>query len=203
MNVLLQSTFYNGKFKDHGDCNAVAFLLKMISEKTVSKYCCEDLSKIENYDKAVADETQIWHCHHRLEIQGEFRNSFKLLKKCGLYYNVPAWQLIFLTKSEHRRLHMLGKKYTLGKHHSAESKLKIREAQLGEKNNMFGKHHSAEAKQKNREAHLGKHHSGETKQKIGEAKREQLWWNNGVINKRSKECPGPDWKRGRLKASKI
>lgn len=25
-----------------------------------------------------------------------------------------------------------------------------------------------------------------------------LWWNNGQINKRSKECPGPQWSSGRL-----
>lgn len=27
-----------------------------------------DLTKIENYDKAVVDETQVWECHHRLEL---------------------------------------------------------------------------------------------------------------------------------------
>ena len=31
----------------------------MIS-KVVKRYCCEDISLIENYDKAVADNTQIW-----------------------------------------------------------------------------------------------------------------------------------------------
>ena len=24
------------------------------------------------------------------------------------------------------------------------------------------------------------------------------WWNNGTINKRSAECPGPEWKSGRI-----
>ena len=38
----------------------------MISNNA-SKYCCEDISLIENYDKAIEDKTQYWHCHHRLE----------------------------------------------------------------------------------------------------------------------------------------
>lgn len=28
----------------------------MICEKSIRQYCCEDLSKIENYDKAIADK---------------------------------------------------------------------------------------------------------------------------------------------------
>ena len=40
----------------------------MICE-TVKKFCSEDPSLIENYDLAIADETQTWECHHRLEIQ--------------------------------------------------------------------------------------------------------------------------------------
>lgn len=35
--------------------------------KEVHKFCCEDISKIENYEKAIVDVTQTWHCHHRLE----------------------------------------------------------------------------------------------------------------------------------------
>lgn len=40
----------------------------MINEDKVENFCCEDFSLIENYDKAVADKEQVWHCHHRLEI---------------------------------------------------------------------------------------------------------------------------------------
>lgn len=29
----------------------------MINEKQAQKYCCEDISNIENYDKAMADKT--------------------------------------------------------------------------------------------------------------------------------------------------
>lgn len=34
--------------------------------KDIKKYC-KDYHLIENYDKAVADETQVWECHHRAE----------------------------------------------------------------------------------------------------------------------------------------
>lgn len=76
----------------------------MISEYNAKRYCCEDISKIENYEQANAD-TEMWQCHHRLEVQGQFTNSYALLKKCGMYYKVPASQLIFVTKSMHNKIH--------------------------------------------------------------------------------------------------
>jgi hypothetical protein len=70
-------------------------------------YCCEDISLIENYDKAISDNTQSWRCHHRLEIQddGKIIYTAKQLQDMGLYYNRPASELIFLTLSEHNSLH--------------------------------------------------------------------------------------------------
>ena len=78
----------------------------MIS-KMAWAYCCEDLSLIENYDKAISDNTQTWRCHHRLEIQDEGKLIYtpKQLENLGLYYNRPASELIFLTLSEHNTLH--------------------------------------------------------------------------------------------------
>lgn len=207
-------------------------------------YCSEDISKIENYDLAVNDKTQTWDCHHRLEIQGQFRNSPSLLNKCGLYYSVPAWQLIFLTKSEHVKLHGIGKPFCgeknpmFGKHHSAETRKKMSLSQSGERNHMFGKcgywsgkHLSKETRKKISEkakcrapvsektrkkmsmSHIGKspwnkgkHLSMETRKKLSisnSGKKNHVfgtqWWNNGAINKRSKECPGQGWVRGRIK----
>ena len=34
-----------------------------------SRYCCEDISKIENYDKAIEDNLNGWVIHHRDEIR--------------------------------------------------------------------------------------------------------------------------------------
>ena len=80
----------------------------MINEKSAKAYCCDDLSLIENYDKAVADTTQTWDCHHRVEILPCGRFSTDDLIKFGLYWKRPASELIFLTKTEHNRLHKTG-----------------------------------------------------------------------------------------------
>lgn len=80
----------------------------MINEYYATKYCCEDLSLIENYDLAVADTTQTWEIHHRGEILPCGRFSRAYLKKFGLYYKRPAAELIFLTPAEHNSMHFKG-----------------------------------------------------------------------------------------------
>ena len=80
----------------------------MINEYYAKKFCCEDPSLIENYDKAIADTTQTWEIHHRGEILPCGRFSRDDLKKFGLYYKRPAAELIFLTPSAHRWLHYKG-----------------------------------------------------------------------------------------------
>ena len=118
----------------------------MISKdiSTLKKYC-NDYTKIENYEKAVSDKENIWHCHHILEIgsNGERISHKDLIKQC-LYYNRPASELIFLTNSEHKRLHQSGKifseetkrkisEYRSGKQMSEEQKRKISESMRGKK----------------------------------------------------------------------
>jgi hypothetical protein len=85
----------------------------MINAKHAKQYCCEDLSKIENYDKAIADTTQIWDCHHRLELVetgAVVDASVQDLIDWGIYYDRPADELIFLPKSEHLSLHSRNRK---------------------------------------------------------------------------------------------
>lgn len=82
----------------------------MISVDKVRKFCKEDISNIENYDNAVNDTSQTWHCHHKLEIHSDYCNSMKELKLMNLYYDRPACELIFLTKHDHRSLHAKRKK---------------------------------------------------------------------------------------------
>ena len=116
----------------------------MISEEKLNQYCNEDISKIENYEKAVSDKENMWHCHHRLEIGSNGENvSLKDLKRNGLYYNRPASELIFLLASDHTRLH------NIGKHFSAETKRKISESCKGNPSPNKGKHFSVETKKKN------------------------------------------------------
>jgi hypothetical protein len=76
------------------------------------RYCSESLEEIENYERAKADNFEGWELHHRLEINeyGKVRFTMKQLKKFGLYYNRPASELIWLTISEHRRVHAISRR---------------------------------------------------------------------------------------------
>jgi hypothetical protein len=87
----------------------------------------------------------------------------------GCYYDRPARELVFLPHSEHARLHGLGRR------HSKETKEKMRQALSGKKNPMYGR--------RKENSHMYGMH----------------WWNNGEKCVRSRECPGADWKRGRLR----
>ena len=191
----------------------------MICEESAKSYCKDDISLIENYDKAIADKTQVWQCHHRRETI----YSVKDLQDIGEYYNRPACELIFLTPMDHRRLHNLGKPSGMkGKQHSAETRKKMSEAhkgrtfseetrkKLSEANK--GKHHSEETRKKIGEANkgenhplFGKHHSEETRKKMSEANKGKNhltkgthWYNNGVKSIRAKTCP-EGFVPGRLK----
>lgn len=120
----------------------------MINSQNAKLYCRDDLSLIENYDKAVADTAHVWDLHHRLELtlDGEFAHSKEDLIRMDMYYDRPYFELILLTKSEHRRLHKKGKNSPLkGKHRSDETKRKISDA-------MKGRHYSAETRKKMSEA---------------------------------------------------
>ena len=160
----------------------------MICEERAKSYCKDDISLIENYDKAVSDTTQMWHCHHRRETI--FSKSD--LIEIGEYYNRPTCELIFLTSLEHNRLHHLGKQ------HSEESRKKISESRNGKQSGMKGKHHSEESRKKMSEAKKGKHFSEESRKKMSEAKKGKHWYNNGVKSIRAKECP-KGFVKGRIK----
>ena len=75
---------------------------------SIKSYCKDDISLIENYDKAINDKDNMWECHHILELHpdGSERFSKQSLISLDLYYNRPANELIFIKQSEHRRLHM-------------------------------------------------------------------------------------------------
>lgn len=94
----------------------------MICIRNVKKFCKEDPSIIENYDKAIADNIQTWDCHHRDEIKTlpsgiTVIRTREELKESGRYYNCPANELIFLSHAEHTKLHKTNRT------HDEESKL--------------------------------------------------------------------------------
>ena len=158
-----------------------------------SRCLCKHPELIENYDKAIADTTQVWQCHHRLETHnsdGERRLVDILsseLIALGMYYDRPPEELIFLTELEHKRLHNVGKKF------SEDHKKKMSEAH---KSTMKGKHLSKETKKKLSEINkgkkgywLGRKLSEEHRRKLSEARKGMLWFNNGTVSVRAKECP--------------
>ena len=133
----------------------------MIDEKRARIYCKEDISKIKNYDKAIADTTQVWDCHHMTETWWNCSRKELIENEC--YYNRKACELIFLTHAEHTRLHNKGRTFT------EDTRRKLSEAKKGENNPLFGKHRSDETRIKISEAQKGRTFSEEHRRKLSEA----------------------------------
>ena len=102
----------------------------MIKLYNAKKFCKDDISMIENYEKAVNDTTQTWDCHHRAEILPCGTYSRDKLKAAGIYYNRPASELIFLTRSQHISLHNTVRSQMKGKHHSISAKKKMSDSAI-------------------------------------------------------------------------
>ena len=99
----------------------------MINEKQARKYCYEDLSLIENYAEAVADQARTWDLHHKNEII--MNCGLKQLVAKGAYYDRPARELVFLTHAEHLRLHNIGNRNPwFGRHLTDDIRRKLSEA---------------------------------------------------------------------------
>ena len=139
---------------------------------------CKNYENIENYDKALADNFKGWCCHHRLETHnsdGKRRDvdiSAEELTSIGMYFDRPAYELVFLPSSEHISLHNKGKSL------SEETRNKIAEA----KQNI-----SEETRNKMRTAKKGNTNT-----------KGMHWYNNGKQNKYCYKCP-PGFVTGMLK----
>lgn len=204
----------------------------MICAKTTQKYCCDDVSLIENYDKAIAD-TKTWHCHHRRETDDNLTN--KQLIEMGLYYGRPASELIFLPPSDHISSHQKGRvPWNKGIPATDEFRKKMRVVCSGEKNPFYGKHHTDETKIKISKANKGKKRTEEERARMSEERRgdknhffgkthteesrlkmslkragknnpqyNKPWYNNGEKEAHYFEGTQPDgWVKGRIKRSR-
>lgn len=133
----------------------------MIDHYRANKYCRDDISLIENYQFAIADKTQTWHCHHRREI--DEHKSIKQLIEEDKYYCVPASDLIFLTEFDHKHIHNSGNNhYLFGKHQSKTTRDKISKKKCG-------KHLSDAHKRAISDSNIGREVTNDTRSKISKA----------------------------------
>lgn len=97
----------NKKWAENNPINAKLKALRQYSD---------EIEKVENFEKALADGLDGWECHHRLETHnpdGTPRTaviSEKHLRKRDLYLHRPASELIFLPVAEHKALHVAARK---------------------------------------------------------------------------------------------
>lgn len=76
------------------------------------KYCrAGEFERIVNYELAKADDFKGWDIHHRLELtlNGEYAHDPEELKRMNMYYDRPYFELIFLTRADHNKLHKCAK----------------------------------------------------------------------------------------------
>ena len=158
----------------------------MIKTKSVKKLCREDITLIKNYEQAITDESQIWDCHHI----NELTFTRQELIKQNMYYHRPANELVFLTRSEHKKAHLTvcagadEQKRKLseslkGRKLSDEHRRNISESHKGQTPWNKGRKLeplSDEHKRKISEYRKGRKHSDETKRKMSEASKRR--WNN-------------------------
>lgn len=157
----------------------------MINESQAKQYCREDITLIKNYAEAIADNTKTWICHH---VNGEpFTGFCKAdLKKMNMYYQRPASELKFVTRSEHTTIHNKVKK---GKRCSENTRKKISAANTGKTSPNKGKYHSEETRKKISDSHKGKHLSDEHRQKLSESLKGRTF-SEETIKKLSKSHKG-------------
>ena len=138
---------------------------------------CTDITKVESYDLAKADNFEGWHCHHRLETHKYKDRSRKewirrdenvpqsMLVVFGVYFNRPPEELVYLRVAEHTSLHHKGRV------RSEAERLNVSKGHLGHTPWNKGKKgcYSEEHLQRLREAHKGKKLSEEHKRKVSEA----------------------------------
>lgn len=150
----------------------------MISDE-VRKYCRKIYHHlIENYEEAMNSE-EMYICHHRKEITEDGRNAFTAdeLIDLGEYYHRPPEELIFLTKSAHKALHMAANNKDNGvtiEHKREKAKLRSR---------RWRENHREEVNQKSRERYANNAEYRKTR-----AEQHKKWINEH-----------PDWNREAIK----
>ena len=161
----------------------------MINKKNAKRYCCEDISLIENYYEAVNDKNRSWHCHHRLET--DLGLSERELIDSDRYYKVEAKYLIFLVGKEHLSLHRINKLHSdeTKKKMSKSQKLRKRRKQnlsdeqrkiISERSRYYALHISEETRLKRSLGLKGKTRTEEQRKHISDGKKGCKAYNKGI-----------------------
>lgn len=163
----------------------ICYIFNMSLPKGIVRYCCEDISLIENYYQAL-ESNETFDVHHRLELDTGVYISSKELMDRNMYYNRPASELILLPHSVHTKMHaMFGflnrneniSKARMGHKTSYETRQKIKNSRLLHNSKLtedeWKKEYycSEETKRKLSESNKGKKHrpiSKEARKKISE-----------------------------------
>lgn len=169
-----------------------------------SDFCREPISEIEGYDGMI-NSNDNYVLHHRLETHDRWGNKrdepvpMWVLKRLGLYYYRPASELIFITNSEHWKLHQTGRKV------SDETRAKMSALKKGYTPWNKGKTgvYTDEARKAISESVKANWRNGiykpkplteETKQKLRECKIGRKHYTNGIVEIFIKgECPEGFW----------
>ena len=171
----------------------------MINLGCVKSYCKGDITKIENYDKAINDKTQTWTCHHRLEISpfsGKHITPAKL-KELDMYFHRSPEELIFLTRGDHMLIH--NQSPERNKHISESNKGKIFSEEHKKNIGIASKNKSKESFARS----LAVLNTEEVRKKAAKTRKETMklhphrWWNNGVKETYQEFCP-EGFVKGRL-----
>lgn len=171
----------------------------MINLGCVKTYCNGDITKIENYDKAINDKTQTWVCHHRLEISPWSSKHITpaRLKELGMYFDREPEELIFLTRGGHMLIH--NQSSERNKHISESNKGKKHSKEWNIKVGIASKKKSKEAFAKATAASLTKEAIEKRRNSLKETLKlhPHHWWNNGEKETYQEFCPD-GYKKGRL-----
>ena len=160
---------------------------------------CKDYTKIENYDEAIADNTQAWDCHHRLETHfsdGEKRPANAAISKLELialdmYFDRPAEELIFLRRKDHVNIHKEFRSYK----HTEEAKRNISEALKGrslsmETRQLLSKIRRGKPKSEEFKARVSATLKGKPKHRCKPACNKGMHrYTNGIVKIYAFECP--------------
>lgn len=134
---------------------------------------CDQYWLIENYEEAV-NSTDMWELHHRAEVSDDGLHtiySSKELMKLGLYYHRPVEELVFLSRTEHKKLHQNTIEYRVAAAEKSKGRITSDETRKKLSDRAKGRTHSDETRKKMSDIAKGRHFTDEHKRKLSEAKK--------------------------------